>query len=652
MSFQPEPNQTILIDDTNYYFAEHPSAPGVAYGQEGRAGTVFQLAADGYSPKALKVFKNRFRSPALVTQSDRLQAFARLAGLQVCQRSILTPQRHSALLATEPDLTYAALMPWITGPTWHDVLSEKQPLTSQQCLLLAHAFTSALAAMEQEGVAHCDLSGANLLLPALAAGMPPGASPIEFVDVEGLYGPGLVQPRAVPSGSSGYAHRTAEAGLWDVDADRFAGAVLLAEMLAWCDPVVREAAWGESLFDPAELQSDTQRYQAVVEALRRMYGVRVVNLLTQAWNSDTLDGCPTFGEWMVAIPQTTVSDIPFSQPQKNGGDTEVDAVASGEQVATGLMKAASEMEKAGQVDAAKAIYLQALALLPQQSSAAWEIQKILHTLSSVSMSSTEKRPLIPEEKNDQIFDRLISSIKGAINDGNLLRFRYLLTELIGIDPGAKVNGYSANEMLAELRCFGIKGIFRWPVFWWFLLASFVGVAAVLVGGVLGGSIYSDEWFTVILICQGPIILGLSQWWVIRKFVPGAYWWIPTVIINWFLVLANIRWDFLVSYMNEYRVSLIIEVLWRIVPIILMQIVLSWIQIWVLGKNNYQSAVWSILNVPFLLTVCMIIFGRTRYLLIRQIFVPEWIITSVPLYLIFSSFFVCRLLKLRSFHQAN
>jgi serine/threonine protein kinase len=192
---------------------------------------------------ALKVFRARFRTPALVSQAEKLAAFADLLGLTVCRRTVLTPQRNADLLRREPDLTYAVLMPWIEGPTWVEVMLEKRPLTPQQALDLARAFADILSRMEQNGIAHCDLSGPNVLLPMLAqptadrrpqtAYRPP--STVELVDVEGLYAPGLPRPEALPSGSSGYAHRTAREGLWGPTADRFAGAVLLAEMLGWGD---------------------------------------------------------------------------------------------------------------------------------------------------------------------------------------------------------------------------------------------------------------------------------------------------------------------------------------------------------------------------------------------------------------------------------
>jgi hypothetical protein len=119
MTFQPDPNQTLSIDDINYVVTEHPSAPGIPYGQEGRAATVFQLTSPS-GTFAFKVFKPRFRTPSLVTQAEQLTQYAGLPGLQVCQRIVLTPFRHAPLLRTEPDLTYAVLM-----PGWREPLGRK-----------------------------------------------------------------------------------------------------------------------------------------------------------------------------------------------------------------------------------------------------------------------------------------------------------------------------------------------------------------------------------------------------------------------------------------------------------------------------------------------------------------------------------------------
>jgi len=396
MAFRPNVGDELTLNGVTYRIAEHPAAPGIPYGQEGRAGIVYQLlpsptgrGTGDEGAMALKVFRARFRTPALVSQAEKLAAFADLPGLTVCRRTVLTPQRNADLLRREPDLTYAVLMPWIEGPTWTEVMLEKRPLTPQQALDLARAFADILSRMEQNGIAHCDLSGPNVLLPMLAqqtAYRPP--STVELVDVEGLYAPGLPRPEALPSGSSGYAHRTAREGLWGPTADRFAGAVLLAEMLCWGDESVRQACYGETYFDPAEMPAqggaNPPRYQTLLSALARHYGQPVADLFERAWTSETLADCPTFGEWLVALPEhpvaqafslstpaaeTTAGEQPTS-PQESAA---VDATAE----IRAFMQAARRMEDKGNLEGALALYRQALELAgadPSLRSLAREIE--------------------------------------------------------------------------------------------------------------------------------------------------------------------------------------------------------------------------------------------------------------------------------------
>ena len=385
MPFRPNVHDELTLNGVTYRIAEHPAAPGIPYGQEGRAGIVYQLlpsptgrGAGDEGAMALKVFRARFRTPALVSQAEKLAAFAGLPGLQVARRTVLTPQRDADLLRREPDLTYAVLMPWVEGPTWQEVLLEKRPLTPQQALTLAHALAEILSQMEQHGIAHCDLSGPNVLLPALtpASGSPApsgrGARGEGFalVDLEGLYAPGFGRPEALSSGSAGYAHAQAAAGLWSPNADRFAGAVLLAEMLGWCDPDVVQAAWGESYFEPAEMQRETARYQTLAAALARWWGEGVARLFERAWRSESLLDCPTFGEWLVALPLTPSPQPPSPLPQA-GEEKGVAAQPAGEAVRAAVevtaeirafMQAARRMEEQRDLESALKLYRQALGL--------------------------------------------------------------------------------------------------------------------------------------------------------------------------------------------------------------------------------------------------------------------------------------------------
>ena len=88
MAFQPQVGQQLGIDGTTYRIAEHPAAPDMPYGQEGRQAIVYQLAAEGQEKRALKVFKAHYRLPALVSLAAKLAPFADLPGLQVCWHSL------------------------------------------------------------------------------------------------------------------------------------------------------------------------------------------------------------------------------------------------------------------------------------------------------------------------------------------------------------------------------------------------------------------------------------------------------------------------------------------------------------------------------------------------------------------------------------
>jgi hypothetical protein len=228
---------------------------------------------------------------ALAAQS--LVSYASFPGLQVCRRQVLLPERNRALLEQYPDLSYAVLMPWIEGATWTEIMIQKRDLSRRESLVVARRLAETLVRMEREGLAHCDLSGPNTILPR--------EDGIVLVDVEEMYGPGFEQPDVLPSGTPGYSHRMAKQGLWGPSVDRFAGAVLLAEMLGWCNEQVREMAWGESYFHPEDMQQDTERYRALLEALDRDWPGDVAHLFERVWQSTEFRDCPPFGAWEASL---------------------------------------------------------------------------------------------------------------------------------------------------------------------------------------------------------------------------------------------------------------------------------------------------------------------------------------------------------------
>ena len=180
MEFHPQPNQKIPIEQLNFRVTEHPLAPGMPYGQEGRRAVVYQLiTTDNGNKHALKVFKPRFRIARMVRVAEILEPYASLDGLQACQRTVLTASKHKELLSDLPALTYAVLMPWVEGSTWQEILLADDGFTAERSLVIAQSFVDLLVSLEENGLAHCDLSGANLIIQ-------PGDNPA-LVDLEEMY---------------------------------------------------------------------------------------------------------------------------------------------------------------------------------------------------------------------------------------------------------------------------------------------------------------------------------------------------------------------------------------------------------------------------------------------------------------------------------
>jgi hypothetical protein len=471
MAFHPQVDQGLAIDSIVYRFTEHPSAPGMPYGQEGRTAIVYQLALqDDDRRYALKVFKSRYRFPSLVALVDRLAPFASLPGLQVCRRSVLTPQHHTTLLRQYPDLAYAVLMPWVEGPTWMEVMLEKRPLTSAESLALARSLAEDLVAMEQRGLAHCDLSASNVMLPSLVDG-----EGVALVDLEGMYGPGLEQPREILSGSPGYAHRKTSEGLWNAEADRFAGAVLLAEMLGWCDAKVREATWGESYFDSHEIQRDSERYRLLANVLREHWGDGVAGLFERAWYSEALADCATFGEWLVILPEKVIGRKVERVPSHPIGNAQEEAIRA-------LIAAAQQLQKHGDIVGALEVYRQAQTLNPATGGdladeldlAVQNLEKQLHTSVQPSASPEEQTK---GEELVQLFDMGLVAYKRE----EWPRAKELLEEVVRQQQKYERKGQKAATLLAEVK--RRTAVPRWrmvPVWAWVLGGVMILVSVSVV----------------------------------------------------------------------------------------------------------------------------------------------------------------------------
>jgi serine/threonine protein kinase len=301
--FNPTLRTRLIIDAQEFRFSPHPAVPTLVWGQEGRHAIVYQVKSDGGGAYALKVFRPAFRHPGLIDAADTLWTYHELPGMRVCQQRVITRETHPELVAEYEDLDYAMMMPWIEGRTWFDYLQTRQRLTLDESRAVAESMAWVLYALEINNLAHCDLSSGNAIVD-------PRLDQIHLVDVEDLYSPWVEPPPMIPAGSMGYQHPSVSStGQWGPLGDRFAGAILMAEMLGWAHPDVRRAAWGESYFAPEEIQQESERYEVLTDALR-VYDGAFTDVFEETWWADSLETCPPLKTWydlLDALPREPVA---------------------------------------------------------------------------------------------------------------------------------------------------------------------------------------------------------------------------------------------------------------------------------------------------------------------------------------------------------
>jgi hypothetical protein len=323
MTFSPNIGDPICIGSETYYFEPNPAAGTFVYKQTGKKGTVFQIANRDQTAKyALKVFHPAYRTVEVVRSAESIAQYQSLVGLQVCSRVILRKETHGDLVSLHPELEFAVFMPWIEGDTWEDNIFKQQPLSADESFQYGQYMAAILAGLEMNGLAHCDIAGANVILCD---------GRIELVDVEDMFGPGFSQPTSPPAGQDGYAFRYAlpKSGLWCAAGDRFAGAVILTETLLWHHQLFRDKRDSSAFFSKSETlkQEKSERYLLAQSLLRSRYGSEVAGLFEAAWFSQSLADCPTLTQWyntlnsgVVDESQTAIEDArPIELPSAGPG---------------------------------------------------------------------------------------------------------------------------------------------------------------------------------------------------------------------------------------------------------------------------------------------------------------------------------------------
>lgn len=301
LTFQPYREMLLQIKQASFAFVPRAPDEEALLVIEGRTACVYQLRellTDRLY--ALKVFKPASRDEHSVRVTEFLLLHPELQVFQREGRMCLTRYSAPDLVQTFPELEYAVLMPWNAAPTWAALVPDPQTSASysrEQALDLARAMASALWNLEALGAAHADLAGSKLALPRERMAL-------QLLDPEGMFLPGRPLPGVLSQGTPGYRHRQpGPAGQCCRAGDRFAGAILLTELLTWWDPRVRArvADHAETLFRQEELQTDAALcWPAVRETL---YGLSpdLLALFDRAWFSQSLADCPPLSAWGVRL---------------------------------------------------------------------------------------------------------------------------------------------------------------------------------------------------------------------------------------------------------------------------------------------------------------------------------------------------------------
>jgi predicted flap endonuclease-1-like 5' DNA nuclease len=307
VNLRVDPDEQIRIGEATFAFVGHEITRQV-YCQAGARGWIYKLrevaSGDHY---ALKVFAHLFRGDGILHVQAALGDVAALPGMDACQRVLVAAETHPVLIIDYPAADRSMLMPWVEGTTWQDIVvlgEEAQedgvdaPLTLESCQTLALDVAHMLAEIERHGYAHCDVAGANLIIQ-LKRRM------TYLVDVEEMFGNGFPVPAQYPAGQTGYRHRsvpTTPTGQWSPSGDRYAGAVLLGEILCWHDPKIRKVRDQISFFEEDDSKKpEAWRKEEMEKSLEMHYPPKLTKLFRAAWRSDSLEGCPSMADWEAAI---------------------------------------------------------------------------------------------------------------------------------------------------------------------------------------------------------------------------------------------------------------------------------------------------------------------------------------------------------------
>ncbi|MFG2044785.1 hypothetical protein [Dactylosporangium sp. NPDC048998] len=306
-------DRTVILRNRRYTFVLDDQVFGgfepAAVHRIGGKADVYQLRAeDDGTVHALKVFNKRHSVDRHVTTAALLNIARLLPGLRVCTRAVVSDTE--AFVLGEPGLAWAIIMPWIEGRPWADYIENEAPSRAES-IAIAQVTARQLATLESKELAHTDISSTNVIVAASGRG-----PDVQFIDVEEIFGHLFDKPVDPSAGTRGYGHpHAAGQSCWQPAGDRFAGAILLTEMLTLHADAIHEQVADASLFAPDELCADTGKSRRVRRELAALYP-SAASLFDRVWSSSGLRDCPALKEWADALDALGRPQPPVPGPRR------------------------------------------------------------------------------------------------------------------------------------------------------------------------------------------------------------------------------------------------------------------------------------------------------------------------------------------------
>jgi serine/threonine protein kinase len=302
---RPKVNDKLRLFGKDLFFQEHPKAKGQVYSAGGAKARVYRLVNDGGEVFGLKVFKKAYRTRATILSAAWLKSSESLPGMKAARRQVVGSRDES--VRRYPELEFAVLMPWIIGDTWFDVLIRAQRdrlyLSPDAAMHFSTQLLSVVAGLEERGIAHTDLAPGNVVLD-------PKTGSVELLDLEEMFASGAQKPPKLPVGTTGYRHPTGDVGgtCWCAEGDRYASAILAAEILALSNPALSWRASDEGFFKAHRLSEEGRDRFGEAKRFLEELAPTFAGRFEEAWSSATLLNCPTAGVLKAALPPASHRD--------------------------------------------------------------------------------------------------------------------------------------------------------------------------------------------------------------------------------------------------------------------------------------------------------------------------------------------------------